>query len=297
MDVPDEPADDGDVPREAIVRPADFASLREEILRRRARLPKRLAQVAAFVVASPDEIAFGTAAAVAAHAGVQPSTLVRFGQAFGYAGFSDLQAAFRDRLRDRVPSYGERLAALRAPDGSVPRAAVLLDGFTDAALRSLEAARERTEGGRLDDAVARLAAADTIHLVGQRRSYPATASMSYLLGTLGIRHVLGGSPLGTDAETLALARPVDAAVVVSFTPYAPAVVAAAEALGRAGVPCVVVTDNPFSPIRPPGAIRFEIAETDFQGFRPLVATMTLLMTLALGVAEHRAGPSGSPVRL
>lgn len=270
-------------------RPASFAALRDAMLARRPTLPKRLAQVADYAMAAPDELAFGSTAAVAARCGVQPSTLVRFGQTFGFPGFSDLQHLFRERLRDRVPSYADRLEALRAPDGGPPHAAVLLDGFTDAAIRSLEASRHCLDAASLDQAVALLANADTIYLVGQRRSFPATAMTSYLFGKLGIRHVLTGSALGTDAETIAFARPIDAAIVVSFTPYTPATVALAAALERASVPTVAITDSPFSPlVSGTSGFRFELAETDFQGFRALSATLALLMTLALGVAETRS---------
>ena len=43
---------------------------------------------------------------------MQPSTLVRFAKAIGYAGFSDLQTVFRHRLRDRWPDYEDRLRTL-----------------------------------------------------------------------------------------------------------------------------------------------------------------------------------------
>ncbi|WP_428394661.1 MurR/RpiR family transcriptional regulator [Lichenicoccus sp.] len=270
-------------------RPTTIAALRDAMVARRATLPKRLAQVADYAMAAPDELAFGSIAAIAARCGVQPSTLVRFGQAFGFPGFSDLQHLFRERLRDRVPSYADRLEALRAPDGGVPHAAVLLDGFTDAAIRSLETSRHCLDAATLDQAVALLANADTIYLVGQRRSFPATAMTSYLFGKLGIRHVLGGSALGTDTETIAFARPIDAAIVVSFTPYTPATVALAAVLERASVPIVAITDSPFSPLDSGGrGFRFEVAETDFQGFRALSATFALLMSLALGIAETRS---------
>ncbi|TAM95160.1 MAG: RpiR family transcriptional regulator, partial [Rhizobiaceae bacterium] len=58
--------------------PADFDQLRAMIVARRQSLPKRLAQVAAYTLENPDDVAFGTAASVALSADVQPSTLVRF---------------------------------------------------------------------------------------------------------------------------------------------------------------------------------------------------------------------------
>ena len=110
--------------------PRDFAALRALIVGRAPDLPRRLTQVATSALDNPDEIAFGTAAGVAQRAGVQPSTLVRFSQALGYQGFSDLQEVFRARLRERVPSYDERLAQLREHGLDASKTGLLLAGFS-----------------------------------------------------------------------------------------------------------------------------------------------------------------------
>ena len=65
-----------------------------------ARLPKKLRQVAIHLWQHPTAVALGTVTSVAGEAGVQPSTLVRFAQAFGYSGFSDLQEVFKAHLAD-----------------------------------------------------------------------------------------------------------------------------------------------------------------------------------------------------
>ena len=74
------------------VYPRDYETLRETILEQRSVLPKRIAQVAAYALDNPDEIAFGTTASIAASAGVQPSTLIRFAQHLGFDGFTSLQS-------------------------------------------------------------------------------------------------------------------------------------------------------------------------------------------------------------
>jgi DNA-binding MurR/RpiR family transcriptional regulator len=267
--------------------PRDFWSLRNLIVERKDRLPKRLAEVARYAMASPDDVAFGTAASIAERAGVQPSTLVRFAQAFGYQGFSDLQDVFRDRLRDRPSSYTERLTSLRSHAGSDGRAAALFSGFSDAAVRSVETLRSRMEPGRLEAAVDILARAETIYLIGQRRSYPITSYMSYALSKLGVKSGLVGSPQGTDPEQLSFAGPRDAAIAISFTPYASTTLALARQVADQGTPLVVVTDSPFSPLIPANGVWFEVVEADFEGFRLLSATMALAMTLTVAVADAR----------
>lgn len=269
--------------------PADFEGLSALILARHAELPKRLAQVAKFALEHPDDIAFGTAASVAARAHVQPSTLVRLAQALGYAGFSSLQAVFRARLRTRVPSYAERLAAVRAHAGDGATASGLLAAFATATARSLEALHESVDLASLDAAAALLAGAGTVYLAGQRRSFAVVAYLSYVLAKLGMRHTLLASPTSIETETLQLAVPGDVLLAVSFAPYAPGTLAQARAAKETGVPVVAITDGPFSPLASIATVWLEAAEAEVDGFRNPAATFTLGLTLTVAAANRRSG--------
>lgn len=267
--------------------PRDFQSLRTLIIERRQNLPKRLVQVAAFALENPDDIAFGTAASIAAAADVQPSTLVRFAQQLGYGGFSDIQQVFRERLRDRTSSYEERLAALRAGTPRESREAAILDGFLTAASRSIADLSHAVDVSQLEKAVAILTGAETIYLIAQRRSFPISSYMAYAFGKLKVKNVLVGSAAGIDPEMLAMAGSRDAAIAVSFSPYAPVTGAFARQLAAQHVPIIAITDSAFSPLAETAQIWFEVAEADFSGFRSLSATMALAMALTVGVAERR----------
>ena len=267
--------------------PQAFNELRDLIVERRGKLPRRLAQVAAYTIEFPDDIAFGTVGSISERAAVQPSTLVRFAKALGYSGFSELQAVFQQRLRDRPNNYEARLQSLDEHTTGHSPAMVALDGFGEAAIRSIERFKERIKAEDLDEAARILAAADTIYLIGLRRSYPVTAYINYALGTLGIKTVLAGSPSGVDRETLSFAGPRDAALAVSFTPYAPTTVEYTRQVVGQGAPLVAITDSPFSPLALTTSVWFEIVESDFEGFRTLAATMTLAAALTIAVAEKR----------
>ncbi|MGE3307683.1 MAG: MurR/RpiR family transcriptional regulator, partial [Rhizobiaceae bacterium] len=244
-------------------------------------------QVAAYALDNPDEIAFGTAASVAASAGVQPSTLVRFAQHLGYDGFSSLQSVFRGRLRERPASYDERLEALRGEGPGRGQNRAILEGFVAAATRSLETVSHRIDDQALERAVATLASAGTIYLLARRRAFAVASHIAYALGKLGIRCHLVESSAGLDAEILALATPADAVIAISFSPYTPATIDGAREVARRGVPVVAITDSAFSPLAQSAAVWFELAEADCAGFRSLAASMALSMTLAVAVAERR----------
>lgn len=267
--------------------PRDFAALKALIAARATELPKRLTQVASFALENPDEIAFGTVSSIAAQADVQPSALVRFSQAMGYQGFSDMQAIFRSRLRDRILNYGERLQQLREHAEESSKANLIFQGFCDASEKSIAALREKLLPEDLDKAVDQLAHAETIYLIGLRRSFPIASYMAYAFGKLGIRTILVDAVGGLASEQLTFATQKDAVVAISFAPYASETVSLAQAAAQRQVPVVSITDSPFSPLAQISGLWLEISEANFEGFRSMSATLTLAMTLTVAIAERR----------
>ena len=67
--------------------PESFDDFQRRLIEIEPHLPKRLRQAAAYALEHPDEFALGTASALARNADVQASTLVRFAQTLGFAGF------------------------------------------------------------------------------------------------------------------------------------------------------------------------------------------------------------------
>ncbi len=272
----------------ATTAPRDFATLRGLILARAQKLPRRLTQVASYALENPDEIAFGTAAGIAQRSGVQPSTLVRFSQALGYQGFSDLQEVFRSRLRERVPSYDERLKQLQLHGHAASKVGVLLDGFSQAASRSIADFRDKVDPQAIDNAAEILASAETIYLAGLRRSFPITSYMAYAMGKLGIRNILVDGIAGLGAEQTSFISNRDVMLAISFTPYASETVALAEAAKAHGAHIVSITDSIFSPIAPLADTWIEVVEANFEGFRSMAATMALAMSLTVAIAGKRS---------
>ncbi|WP_373503915.1 MurR/RpiR family transcriptional regulator [Aestuariivirga sp.] len=267
--------------------PRDFAGLKALIAERAGELPKRLTQIASFALDNPDEIAFGTVSSIAEQAAVQPSTLVRFSQALGYQGFSEMQEIFRSRLRDRILNYGERIQQLREHAESTSKPNVIFQGFCDAAEKSIAGMREKLNPDELDRAVDMLAGAETIYLLGLRRSFPIASYMAYALGKLGVRSILIDAVGGLAAEQITFATPKDAVLAISFTPYASETVALTRWAAERKVPVVAITDSPFSPLAQTADMWIEVGEANFEGFRSMSATLTLAMTLTIAVAERR----------
>ena len=273
--------------------PQSFEALKRRLIEIEPHLPKRLRQAAGYALEHPDEFALGTASAIAHNAHVQASTLVRFAQTLGFAGFSDLQEVFRSHLRNRWPNYSERLKALHESARASGDPTDLLLGFADSAASSLARLRDSIQRRDLDRAIALLARARTIYCLGQRRAFSVAHYLTYALGQLGLPVRLVDNVGGLGPEQVGRAGADDALIAISFSPYSPFTVDLARRARGAGVPIVVFTDSALSPLAGLADVRFEIVESDFGSFRSLSATFCLAMTLAVAVGEHRAEMAGA----
>jgi DNA-binding MurR/RpiR family transcriptional regulator len=271
--------------------PQDFDALKRRLIEIKPELPKRLRQTAAFALEHPDEVALGTASSVAERAQVQASTLVRFAQTLGFAGFSDLQGVFRTHLRNRWPDYSQRLKALNEGGLDKGDPLRLFYGFADSAAASIAKLRAGIHREELDAAVALLARARTIYLAGQRRSFCVSHYLAYALAQLNVGAALIDNVGGLGPEQLAGAGPDDALIAISFSPYSPFTLGQVEAARKKKTPIVVITDSALSPLAGMADARFEVAESDFGSFRSLAATFCLAMTLAVAIAEKREAGS------
>jgi DNA-binding MurR/RpiR family transcriptional regulator len=82
---------------ESLIKPLarSQAELCVQIQQKFSRLSKRLQQLAHYILENQAEIAFNTVVTIAERANVHPSSLIRFANAFGFSGFSDMQKLFK----------------------------------------------------------------------------------------------------------------------------------------------------------------------------------------------------------
>ncbi|WP_137933895.1 MurR/RpiR family transcriptional regulator [Mesorhizobium comanense] len=265
------------------IQPQTYEELRAVLSSGTVHFPKRLRQVAIFLWQHPSEVALGTIAQVAAQAGVQPSTLVRFAQIFGYSGFSDFQGLFKDHVKGSWPEgRGEPRAEAE------PHAAMhFLHGMVGASQASLGRIEAGFDIESFEKMVATLAGADLIYVIGSKRAFPVTAYLSLTLSQQGVRNVLVDNVGSTALDQVGCIGSRDAVLAVSFSPYnsiTPDLVAVAhERKAR----ILTITDSTFSPLIPLSESWLEVVESDFAGFRSLAASLAVGMALVQGVAARR----------
>ena len=262
--------------------PATYEEMVHEISAGYDGLSKRLKQIAGYSLDHPNAFAIDTIAETARKAGVLPSALIRFAQAFGFDGFSDVQRLFQKRLLEARPSYKSRLESVRHSADNTPSA--LLNRFVEGNMAALEHLREETSPSKLDQAVRILAQAEVIHIIAMRRAFPLAAYFFYSVTTMGRRAQLIDSVGGLGSEQQVLIGPDDALFVASFSSYTAEVVQAAENTLARGIPVVALTDHPLSPLTTNSTVCFHVEDAAVHDFRSLGASMCLVQTLVVGLA-------------
>jgi DNA-binding MurR/RpiR family transcriptional regulator len=250
-------------------------------------LSKQLKLIARHVEAHRDHLGLEGIQDVAAQCGVQPSAVVRFAKHFGFSGYTELQRIFRAGLsRQIAPSrnYQARIReVIEAGEGPLtpPQIAHEFLAGSIAGMQELQAALQE---GSFSQAVDLLEQAQTVWIVGSRRSFPVAVYLDYALQHTDKRIVLV-SALGSMHEgQIRSVRPGDVMVAISFAPYAEETVTVAQQAAQRGALLIAITDSRMSPLAREAEVTLLVQDSATFGFRSLTATMGLAQSLFIALA-------------
>ena len=268
--------------------PTQLTILQDEIRRRYDTLSKRLKQVARYILDNSNSVAFDTVASIAQQADVPPSTLIRFANAFGFSGFNEMKQMFKQHLMEETANYTERarlFSQTTTDDATPPETKTeILNMFTMVNTQALQQLAMQTSGDDLQRAVALLAEAENIYVIGLRRSFSVASYLTYALRHLDRKAFLIDGLGGMFTEQLSLVGPKDVVVAVSFSPYAREVVELVELGAQRKARQIAITDSQVSPLAAFSDVCFVVREAQVDGFRSQVASLCLAQTLAVSLA-------------
>ena len=141
-------------------------------------LPRQLKSVATYIEQHRSNVMMDRTGDIASACGVHPSAVVRFAQRFGFSGFSDLQAIFKQAYTGQngsAQSYQQRIRKLidekpgKLSGGSVAREFI---AASQSGLAELEAGLDDEQ---FEAAVKMLQQAENIYEIGVRRSFPVAS--------------------------------------------------------------------------------------------------------------------------
>ncbi|MCS3431118.1 MurR/RpiR family transcriptional regulator [Klebsiella sp. BIGb0407] len=263
-----------------------LSELQEQIRERYDDLSKRLQQVSRYVLDNTNSVAFDTVAIIAERAGVPPSTLIRFANAFNFSGFNEMKQLFRMNLVEETASYTDRARLFREMESEeIPETPFdILQEFSRSNAQALQQLAARTKPEMLEQAVELLANAETIYVVGLRRSFSVAAYLSYALSHLECRPVLLDGMGGMFREQVSRITGKDLLVSISFSPYAEETVMISEIAANAGARQIVITDSQISPLATFSDLCFVVKEAQVDAFRSQSATLCLVQSLMIALA-------------
>jgi DNA-binding MurR/RpiR family transcriptional regulator len=267
--------------------PASADELRAAILDRYETLSKRLQQIARYALDEPNGMALETLAVISERCGVQPSAIVRFAKTFGYPGASQMQRLFRDGLLSAHTGlgYGERVrhfneAVARKPDGGAEVLAEFVEGNTLA----LENLAQTVSEEDMSKAVKLIDEAETVYVVGFRRSFPVASYLAYSLQQVNKRTLFIDGVAGLTRQQVQTIRPKDLLIAVSYHPYAEETVQAVEMAVERSAKVLSISDSLVSPIAKPASLVLHVRESEVRSFRSLAASICLAQALVIGFA-------------
>jgi DNA-binding MurR/RpiR family transcriptional regulator len=266
--------------------------LQQQIRDRYDSLSKRLQQVSRYVLDNTNSIAFDTVAVIAERAGVPPSTLIRFANAFDFSGFNEMKQLFRMNLVEETASYSDRARMFReigsenAPETPLD----ILQEFARSNAQALQQLAARCEPELLEKTVTLLSQADTIYIVGLRRSFSVASYLSYALSHLECRPVLLDGLGGMLREQVSRVTAKDIVISISFSPYAEETVMISEKVANAGARQIVITDSQISPLASFSDVCFVVKEAQVDTFRSQSATLCLVQSLVVALAYRQGAP-------
>lgn len=272
---------------EVPVAPTTAEELRAEIVLRYESLSKRLKQIARYVLDEPNDIALETLAVIAARCDVQPSAIIRFAKTFGFEGASQMQRLFRDGLLSNnvALGYSERVRQLNdatSADGAEP--ADLLAEFVEGNMLALQNLLQTVGKADMRAAVDLIADAQTVHVVGFRRSFPVASYLVYSLLQAGKRAVFIDGVAGLALAQVQAMQPQDLLIAVSYHPYAEETIAVVEAARASGGKVLAISDSLVSPVAKPADLVLQTRESEVRKFRSLSASMCLAQALVINFA-------------
>jgi DNA-binding MurR/RpiR family transcriptional regulator len=271
-------------------RAVNYDQLKDSISQAYPGLSKQLQRIARFALEKPHDLALGTVAAIAESAQVQPSSMIRFANALGFSGFSEMQLIFRGHLVERSTSYRDRIEQMRRGNGrpAVAGGTAVLRQFVYEAITELTHLEENVDAADMKAAVKLLAAAPMIHVLGQRRAFPIASYLAYALRQLDLRTDLLDGVGGMLGEFVRGIAPGDVLIPNPPRNYSPDVVDAAAACHQRGVAVIAITDSALSPLKPSARVSFELGDDSAQQFRSLVGQVCLSQALVVATGHHLA---------
>ncbi|SPB16910.1 transcriptional regulatory protein [Caballeronia novacaledonica] len=250
-------------------------------------LPRQLKSVATYIEQHRPSVMMDRTSDIASACGVHASAVVRFAQRFGFSGFSDLQAVFRQAYTGAggsQQSYQQRIRKLIDEKAGEASGLSVAREFIAASRTGLDELEAGLDDAQFEAAVDMLSQAENIYVIGVRRSFAVASYIVYALQHTKKRvHLISGFG-GMFREQVRSVKKGDVVVAISFAPYGKETQYCVRAAQHHGAKTLVITDSQLSPLARHASASLFVKEGSAFAFRSLTSTICLCQALFIALA-------------
>lgn len=240
-------------------------------------------QISSFILVHYDKAAYMTAAKLGALVGVSESTVVRFANELGFAGYPELQHSLQEMIRSKLTTI-QRIEITNDRIGESD----LLEKVLNSDIEKIKHTLEEIDRTSFENAVDDLIGAQMIYIIGMRSS-SSLASFMYHYLNLVFPHVrLVRTTSGSEIfEQLLRINDKDAIVGISFPRYSKRIINALGYAKKQGAKVISITDSAASPIAA-NADDLLLAKSDMASFvDSLVAPLSIINALIVAIGRKK----------
>ncbi|MBR2312020.1 MAG: MurR/RpiR family transcriptional regulator [Clostridia bacterium] len=252
-----------------------------------ARMPefsKGQRLIAQYILNHYDRAAYMTASRLGSLVAVSESTVVRFANELGFAGYPEMQRALQELAKTNLTAAQRMQVADNLLDKNN-----ILDHVLQADADKIRHTLDAIDRDAFYSAVEKIVAARNIYILGVRSAAALAEFLTFNFRMMfdNVRAVEGTT--GTEIfEQLLDIGPEDVFIAISFPRYSKRTVRAVEFAHRAGADVVALTDSATSPLAPESD-QLLTARSDMASFvDSLVAPLSIInaMVAAVSMRKH-----------
>lgn len=244
-------------------------------------LTKSEKRIARYLLRNQDEVAFLSAAELAARLELSEATAVRFAQSLGFSGYPEMRAALQSSFRSRV-THSVRLRARlenSRQDGDI------FERLTSSEIDHLTQALRTVDRAAIHQAVNLLRERERVFVFGIGPSISLVDLLEIRLRRFG-RHVIPLTTTGREMlEPLLLMTGADLLFAIGFFDVTPALQLVLDHARACGSVSILLTDTLGSIIGNKADVVLAARRGPISAFHSLTVPMTIINTLLLALAQ------------
>jgi DNA-binding MurR/RpiR family transcriptional regulator len=263
----------------------------DELLQRIAQefetLPRQLQNIASYLERERANIMVQRINEIAAGCDVHPSAVVRFAQRFGYSGFSEMQAVFRNDYTETITparSYQQRIRKVIDDGEAGIASSPMALRFIEASRAGLDELTEHFDAKQFDAAVELLFNAQNIYVVAVRRTFSIASYIVYALQHTSKRvHLISGLG-GMYHEQIRSIGKNDVLIAISYPPYGKETLYCSRIAHEHKAKVLAITDSALGALGRDAHVTLKVNEGSAFAFRALTSTICVCQALFVALA-------------